>query len=153
MALDPSDRRRLEVELCGLPSSTPPVLLSGCVGFGEEYTRVEGFSNRDAGAVRDPDCPVVSGADSGSAASRFPEIPRNESWVGDTGSQEPGPPKLFGRMDFPGREAMQVRSTSEKSPLGGCRRMLMGPREFSLSDREAVYRVQAGEFTHWTFHR
>jgi dihydroorotate dehydrogenase (NAD+) catalytic subunit len=27
------------------------VLLSGCVGFGEEYTRVEGFSNRDCGAV------------------------------------------------------------------------------------------------------
>jgi dihydroorotate dehydrogenase (NAD+) catalytic subunit len=27
------------------------VLLSGCVGFGEEYTRVEGFSNRDAGAI------------------------------------------------------------------------------------------------------
>ncbi len=31
--------------------ATPVVLLSGCVGFGEEYTRVEGFSNRDAGAV------------------------------------------------------------------------------------------------------
>lgn len=27
------------------------MLLSGCVGFGEEYTRVAGFSNRDAGAV------------------------------------------------------------------------------------------------------
>jgi dihydroorotate dehydrogenase (NAD+) catalytic subunit len=27
------------------------VLLSGCVGFGEEYTRVKGFSNRDVGAV------------------------------------------------------------------------------------------------------
>jgi dihydroorotate dehydrogenase (NAD+) catalytic subunit len=27
------------------------VLLSGCVGFGEEYTRVAGFSNRDVGAV------------------------------------------------------------------------------------------------------
>ena len=27
------------------------MLLSGCVGFGEEYTRIEGFSNRDAGAV------------------------------------------------------------------------------------------------------
>ena len=26
-------------------------MLSGCVGFGEEYTRVEGFSNRDAGAI------------------------------------------------------------------------------------------------------
>ena len=34
-----------------MPFSTPLVLLSGCVGFGEEYTRVEGFSNRDAGAV------------------------------------------------------------------------------------------------------
>lgn len=31
--------------------NTPLVLLSGCVGFGEEYTRVEGFSNRDVGAV------------------------------------------------------------------------------------------------------
>ena len=27
------------------------MLLSGCVGFGEEYTRVDGFSNADAGAV------------------------------------------------------------------------------------------------------
>lgn len=31
--------------------STPLVLLSGCVGFGEEYTRVEGYSNEDVGAV------------------------------------------------------------------------------------------------------
>ena len=31
--------------------NSPLVLLSGCVGFGEEYTRVEGFSNRDVGAV------------------------------------------------------------------------------------------------------
>lgn len=31
--------------------ASPIVLLSGCVGFGEEYTRVQGFSNRDAGAV------------------------------------------------------------------------------------------------------
>jgi len=31
--------------------SSPIVLLSGCVGFGEEYTRVHGFSNRDVGAV------------------------------------------------------------------------------------------------------
>ena len=41
----------LEVDFCGLRLATPLVLLSGCVGFGEEYTRVEGFSNRDAGAV------------------------------------------------------------------------------------------------------
>ncbi len=31
--------------------SSPIVLLSGCVGFGEEYTRIQGFSNRDVGAV------------------------------------------------------------------------------------------------------
>jgi len=31
--------------------SSPIVLLSGCVGFGEEYTRVEDFSNADCGAV------------------------------------------------------------------------------------------------------
>jgi len=43
--------RRLAVEFCGLDFATPLVLLSGCVGFGEEYTRVQGFSNRDAGAV------------------------------------------------------------------------------------------------------
>ena len=41
----------LHTELCGLDLNTPIVLLSGCVGFGEEYTRVEGFSNADVGAV------------------------------------------------------------------------------------------------------
>ncbi|HEU5442346.1 MAG TPA: dihydroorotate dehydrogenase [Steroidobacteraceae bacterium] len=43
--------RSLRLELCGLEFACPIVLLSGCVGFGEEYTRIEGFSNRDAGAV------------------------------------------------------------------------------------------------------
>jgi len=41
----------LEFSFCGLDFASPIVLLSGCVGFGEEYTRVEGFSNTDAGAV------------------------------------------------------------------------------------------------------
>jgi dihydroorotate dehydrogenase (NAD+) catalytic subunit len=41
----------LSVEFCGLRLQSPIVLLSGCVGFGEEYTRVEGFSNRDVGAI------------------------------------------------------------------------------------------------------
>jgi dihydroorotate dehydrogenase (NAD+) catalytic subunit len=41
----------LAVEFCGLALASPIVLLSGCVGFGEEYTRVQGFSNTDAGAV------------------------------------------------------------------------------------------------------
>src|SRR4026209_994093 len=41
----------LSIDFCGLKLDSPIVLLSGCVGFGEEYTRVEGFSNRDAGAI------------------------------------------------------------------------------------------------------
>jgi dihydroorotate dehydrogenase (NAD+) catalytic subunit len=42
---------RLSVDFCGLRLNSPIVLLSGCVGFGEEYTRVEGFSNTDVGAI------------------------------------------------------------------------------------------------------
>jgi len=41
----------LASEFCGMQFDTPIVLLSGCVGFGEEYTRVKGFSNKDVGAV------------------------------------------------------------------------------------------------------
>jgi dihydroorotate dehydrogenase (NAD+) catalytic subunit len=41
----------LATHFCGLSFASPIVLLSGCVGFGEEYTRVEGFSNRDVGAI------------------------------------------------------------------------------------------------------
>ena len=41
----------LAVEFCGLKLASPIVLLSGCVGFGEEYTRIEGFSNTDVGAI------------------------------------------------------------------------------------------------------
>lgn len=46
-----ADRPLLSTEFCGVSMASPIVLLSGCVGFGEEYTRVEGFSNRDVGAV------------------------------------------------------------------------------------------------------
>jgi dihydroorotate dehydrogenase (NAD+) catalytic subunit len=42
---------RLAIDFCGLDLQTPLVLLSGCVGFGEEYTRIEGFSNTDVGAI------------------------------------------------------------------------------------------------------
>ena len=49
LAQRPADSLRLK--FCGLDFASPIVLLSGCVGFGEEYTRVEGFSNCDAGAI------------------------------------------------------------------------------------------------------
>ena len=51
---DSADAVRTELLSCqfaGLEFNTPLVLLSGCVGFGEEYTRVSGFSNSDAGAI------------------------------------------------------------------------------------------------------
>ncbi|OUR87906.1 dihydroorotate dehydrogenase B catalytic subunit [Cycloclasticus sp. 44_32_T64] len=42
---------KLASSFCGMHFQTPVVLLSGCVGFGQEYTRVEGFSHQDVGAV------------------------------------------------------------------------------------------------------
>ncbi|RMG58174.1 MAG: dihydroorotate dehydrogenase, partial [Gammaproteobacteria bacterium] len=51
MTSDTTPDPRLAVDFCGLSLASPIVLLSGCVGFGEEYTRVEGFSNREVGAV------------------------------------------------------------------------------------------------------
>ena len=45
------DKALLATDFCGMTFDSPIVLLSGCVGFGEEYTRVEGFSNREVGAV------------------------------------------------------------------------------------------------------
>jgi dihydroorotate dehydrogenase (NAD+) catalytic subunit len=50
-AATPALPASLATRFCGLNLLSPIVLLSGCVGFGEEYTRVEGFSNRDAGAI------------------------------------------------------------------------------------------------------
>ena len=41
----------LASQFAGMQFQTPLVGLSGCVGFGEEYTRVKGFSNRDLGAL------------------------------------------------------------------------------------------------------
>lgn len=43
--------KNLKTDFCGLSFNSPIVLLSGCVGFGEEYTRVKGFSNADVGGV------------------------------------------------------------------------------------------------------
>ncbi len=49
--MNTDDKDLLTTDFCGLRFDSPIVLLSGCVGFGEEYTRIKGFSNRDVGAV------------------------------------------------------------------------------------------------------
>ncbi|MBF0282777.1 MAG: dihydroorotate dehydrogenase [Zetaproteobacteria bacterium] len=41
----------LSTTFAGLTLQTPLVLLSGCVGFGDEYTRIEGYSHAHVGAV------------------------------------------------------------------------------------------------------
>jgi dihydroorotate dehydrogenase (NAD+) catalytic subunit len=76
----------LHSEFCGMSFSTPLVLLSGCVGFGEEYTRIQGFSNRDVGAV----ClkGTTGEARLGNAPHRVYETP--EGMLNAIGLQNPG---------------------------------------------------------------
>jgi len=80
----------LAVDFCGLKLSSPIVLLSGCVGFGEEYTRIEGFSNRDAGAI------VLKGTTQkprlGNPPHRLWETP--EGMLNAIGLQNPGVDKV-----------------------------------------------------------
>ena len=41
----------LKTKIFDLELNSPIALLSGCVGFGEEYTRINEFSNNDVGAI------------------------------------------------------------------------------------------------------
>ena len=76
----------LQVTLAGIPMRTPLVLLSGCVGFGDEYSRVEGFSLEDIGAV----ClkGTTREARLGNAPHRLAETP--EGLLNSIGLQNPG---------------------------------------------------------------
>ena len=83
----------LAVEFCGLELVSPIVLLSGCVGFGEEYTRIEGFSNTQVGAI------VLKGTTGqprlGNPAHRVYETPMG--MLNAIGLQNPGvTPRLRG---------------------------------------------------------
>ena len=44
-------QNNLKTSFCGMALNSPIVLLSGCAGFGEEYTRIKGFTNSEVGAV------------------------------------------------------------------------------------------------------
>jgi len=81
-----TDKNPLALDFCGMQFATPIVLLSGCVGFGEEYTRVEGFSNRDAGAIVLKG--TTGGARLGNPAHRIYETPRG--MLNAIGLQNPG---------------------------------------------------------------
>ena len=76
----------LGVEFCGLHFNSPLVLLSGCVGFGDEYTRVNGFALQEVGAV----ClkGITLEARSGNPAHRIAET--DDGMLNAIGLQNPG---------------------------------------------------------------
>ena len=121
MALDPNDRRRLAVEFCGLPFNTPLVLLSGCVGFGEEYTRVEGFSNRDAGAV-------LPEGDDARAEARQRAPPGVGDAGGDAQLDRVAEPRLAGGHRRDPALARLHRDAVLRQPVGVHRRGVRGAR-------------------------
>jgi dihydroorotate dehydrogenase (NAD+) catalytic subunit len=84
----------IATEFCGLRFNSPIVLLSGCVGFGEEYTRIEGFSNSDVGGV------VLKGTTLeprlGNPPHRVYETPMG--MLNAIGLQNPGVDKVIGEI-------------------------------------------------------
>lgn len=94
----------LGVDFCGLALSSPIVLLSGCVGFGEEYTRVSGFSNRDVGAI------VLKGTTLeprlGNPPHRLAETPMG--MLNAIGLQNPGVDKVVSDI-LPGLDFSETR--------------------------------------------
>jgi dihydroorotate dehydrogenase (NAD+) catalytic subunit len=94
----------LETKFCGIPMASPIVLLSGCVGFGEEYTRVDGYSNNDVGAV------VLKGttgeARLGNPPHRVYETP--DGMLNAIGLQNPGVDKVVDDI-LPGLDFSETR--------------------------------------------
>ncbi len=94
----------LQTRFCGLELASPIVLLSGCVGFGEEYTRVEGFSNRDVGAV------VLKGTTGdmrlGNPPHRVYETP--DGMLNAIGLQNPGVDRVVDEI-LPGLDFSETR--------------------------------------------
>jgi len=91
---------KLKTDFLGLELNSPIVLLSGCVGFGEEYTRVEGFSNTHVGAI----CLKGTTGDlrPGNAPHRVYETP--QGMLNAIGLQNPGVDtvvdKILPELDF-----------------------------------------------------
>ncbi len=94
----------LAIDFCGMHFASPIVLLSGCVGFGEEYTRVVGYSNADVGGV------VLKGttgdARLGNPAHRVYETP--DGMLNAIGLQNPGVDKVVDDI-LPGLDFSETR--------------------------------------------
>jgi len=90
----------LRYRFLGMDFASPIVLLSGCVGFGEEYTRIYGFTNKDTGAI------VLKGttleARLGNSPHRIYETPMG--MLNSIGLQNPGTTQvienILPKLDF-----------------------------------------------------
>lgn len=112
--------------------ASPIVLLSGCVGFGEEYTRVEGYSNADVGAV------VLKGttgdARPGNPPHRVYETP--DGMLNAIGLQNPGVDKVVDDI-LPGLDFSETRffANVSGSTIGEYERVT---ERFDDSDIDAI---------------
>lgn len=112
--------------------ASPIVLLSGCVGFGEEYTRVEGYSNADVGAV------VLKGttgdARLGNPPHRVYETP--DGMLNAIGLQNPGVDKVVDDI-LPGLDFTETRffANVSGSTIGEYERVT---KRFDDSDIDAI---------------
>ncbi|MEL7186549.1 MAG: dihydroorotate dehydrogenase [Pseudomonadota bacterium] len=122
----------LHTTLCGIDMASPIVLLSGCVGFGEEYTRVEGYSNADVGAV------VLKGTTGdmrlGNPAHRVYETP--DGMLNAIGLQNPGVDKVVDDI-LPGLDFSETRffANASGSTIEEYERVI---RRFDDSDIDAI---------------
>ncbi len=97
----------ISTEFLGLNMASPIVLLSGCVGFGDEYTRLEGFSNTAVGGV------VLKGTTLqprlGNNPHRVIETP--SGMLNSIGLQNPGAKEVVNNI-LPGLEPLKLTNNS-----------------------------------------
>jgi len=93
----------ISTEFLGLNMASPIVLLSGCVGFGDEYTRLEGFSNKAVGGA------VLKGTTLkprlGNSPHRVIETP--SGMLNSIGLQNPGAKEVVNNI-LPGLEPLET---------------------------------------------
>ena len=96
-------KNTISTEFLGLEMASPIILLSGCVGFGDEYSRLEGFSNSHVGGV------VLKGTTLeprlGNEPHRVIETP--SGMLNSIGLQNPGAKEVVDRI-LPKLEPLQT---------------------------------------------
>ncbi len=94
----------ISTEFVGLEMVSPIILLSGCVGFGDEYSRLEGFSNKVVGGI------VLKGTTLeprlGNTPHRVTETP--SGMLNSIGLQNPGVSRVVNDI-LPGLQPLETQ--------------------------------------------